>query len=322
MQNKFHGIYAPYIDQLVTLKKQLGFKYTNEEYLFSLFDKFTISRGEKTVGITKRLAEEWSLSNPNESDYFRHKKALCLNQLSSFLTKQRISSYFLQLPRYKYNFCPHIYTKQEIASIFIACDNLALQSGLKSIIISIPALVRLLYGTGLRIGEALSLKNKDINLDENYLIVRDSKNGQERMIPISTSLSEVCKEYVANRNKIPVAGSDYFFISLAGRKCKVCDVQRWFKKVLWDANIRRSTTGPRLHDLRHTFSVHSLAMMAESGTDLYCSLPILSRFIGHLSLHSTNAYVRLTAEMYPGLLKEVEMICFNVFPKLSEHETN
>lgn len=72
-------------------------------------------------------------------------------------------------------------------------------------IIILPALLRLLYGTGLRISEALSLKNKDINLDDNYLIVRDSKNGKERMIPISASLSEVFKEYVKYRNLMPLS---------------------------------------------------------------------------------------------------------------------
>ena len=83
-------------------------------------------------------------------------------------------------------------------------------------IIILPALLRILYGTGLRISEALSLKNKDINLDDNYLIVRDSKNGKERMIPISTSLSEVFKEYVKYRNLMPlsVLNEDRFFITL------------------------------------------------------------------------------------------------------------
>jgi len=321
MHTKYYGLYAPYIEQLVALKKQLGFKYSNEEYLFSVFDKFTISKGEKVVGITMELAEEWCMPNPNESDSYRHRKVSCINQLSTFLAKQRISSYILRVPRYKYNFCPYIYSKQEMEAIFNACDSLTLCSGLKSIVISIPALVRLLYATGLRIGEALALKNKDVNLDKCYLIVQDSKNGQDRMIPISNSLLEVCREYVKNRDRIPVVRSEYFFVSLAGRKCQICDVQRWFKKILREANIKRNTSGPRLHDLRHTFSVHSLAMMAESGMDLYCALPVLSRYIGHLSMQSTNGYVRLTADMYPGLLKEVEMVCFNVFPKLSHHET-
>lgn len=56
-------------------------------------------------------------------------------------------------------------------------------------------------------------------------------------------------------------------------------------------------------------------MMAEAGSDLYYSLPVLSTYLGHQSLEATNAYVRLTAEMYPGLLKDVDLICLNVFPK-------
>lgn len=191
-------------------------------------------------------------------------------------------------------------------------------------IIILPALLRLLYGTGLRIGEALSLKNKDIDLIDNYLIVRDSKNGKERMIPISASLSEVFKEYVRYRNLmlLLISNDDPFFITLSGRSCNRDHVRKWFRKILWDAGISQNDHGPRLHDLRHTFSVHTLAMMAESGTDLYCSLPTLSAYLGHQSLEATNGYVRLTSDMYPGLLKDVDIICLNVFPKTELYATH
>lgn len=191
-------------------------------------------------------------------------------------------------------------------------------------IIILPALLRLLYGTGLRISEALSLKNKDINLDDNYLIVRDSKNGKERMIPISASLSEVFKEYVKYRNLMPLSilNEDRFFITLSGCGCNRDHVRKWFRKILWNAGISRDDHGPRLHDLRHTFSVHTLAMMAESGADLYCSLPTLSSYLGHQSLEATNGYVRLTSDMYPGLLKDVNLICLNVFPNTEFYATH
>jgi integrase len=80
--------------------------------------------------------------------------------------------------------------------------------------------------------------------------------------------------------------------------------------------------GPRVHDLRHTFAVTSLAQMAESGIDLYCTLPILSAYLGHQSLSATDSYVRLTAGMYPGLLKDIDMVCLNVFPDINCHEAN
>jgi integrase/recombinase XerD len=80
--------------------------------------------------------------------------------------------------------------------------------------------------------------------------------------------------------------------------------------------------GPRVHDLRHTFAVTSLANMAESGIDLYVSLPVLSTYLGHQSLESTNQYVRLTKHIYPHLINDVNLICQDVFPKYRNHETD
>lgn len=187
----------------------------------------------------------------------------------------------------------------------------------------LPTLIRLLYATGLRISEALSLRERDVHPDDSVIIVRDSKNGQERLIPVSSSLSSVLKEYLGYKQQLPLKkpASDYFFVSLCGGSCQRDNIDRWFKKLLRAAGISRNRQGPRLHDLRHTFSVHSLATMAEQGIDLYCSLPTLSAYLGHQSLGATDAYVRLTAEMYPGLIKDVDMICLNVFPKIMPYAT-
>lgn len=170
----------------------------------------------------------------------------------------------------------------------------------------------------------MALRNQDVNLDEGYLIVKDAKNGKERMLPLSDSLSEVCRRYVHYRSLLPFdsTANDYFFVTPTGNRCKRERVYRRFREILWKAGIPHSGHGPRVHDLRHTFSVHSLAMMADSGVDLYCSLPTLSTYLGHQSLSATNGYVRLTSEMYPGLLKDVDLVCLNVFPNSEYYETN
>jgi site-specific recombinase XerD len=196
---------------------------------------------------------------------------------------------------------------------------------MNSYIIILPALFRLLYGTGIRINEALSLLDDDVNFEQNYLIVRDSKNGKERIIPISESLSSVCREYVKYRERMPVKReNNFFFMSLNGSKCKHGVVYEWFRKILSKAEIpyKGNHQGPRIHDLRYTFAVHSLAKMAEEGTDLYCALPYLSAYLGHQSIRATNGYVRLTADMYPNLLKNINIVCLNVFPKIEYHESN
>jgi hypothetical protein len=62
--------------------------------------------------------------------------------------------------------------------------------------------------------------------------------------------------------------------------------------------------------------------MAESGIDMYSTLPILSIFLGHQSLSATDTYVRLTAEMNPGLLKDIDLVCLDLFPEIKSYESN
>lgn len=303
--------------ELVELKRSLGFKYISGEFVLTVLDKFSIERNETTVGITKELSDAWCRKRNNESDSYHYKRCFILHSLSSFLCKKGIRSYIPQLPPVKNTFIPYIFSKKEIEEIFSACDNL--QSGnndLRSAIFIMPALIRTLYGTGMRISEALTLINKDVNLQDNYFVLRDTKNGTDRLIPFSTSLSEVLKEYMSYRNKLPIntSGETPFFVTLSGFFCDRDVIYRRFCKVLMLANIPKDRV--RLHDLRHTFAVHSLAMMAETGMDLYCSLPVLSTYLGHQSLRATNSYVRLTADMYPELIKKIDLVCFNVFPKL------
>lgn len=80
-------------------------------------------------------------------------------------------------------------------SIFAVCDKFPLNTDMRSTVAVLPALIRFLYGTGVRINEALAHKAKDVNLEDNTCIVRESKNGKERMIALSASLSDVCRQY-------------------------------------------------------------------------------------------------------------------------------
>lgn len=321
------GIYAPYIRQLIDFKRSLGFKYVTEEVIFSLFDRFTIELGETKVGISKTLAENWCLRKNNESDSYRYHRGVCISQLSSYLCKIGIRSFIPLLPKCNTTFTPHIFSKTEIAAIFNASDELRAQrKAMNSMLFAMPALLRLLYATGLRIGEAVALQNEDVNLIDNFLVIKDSKNGKQRMIPISDSLSAICKDYVHHRDLLPLLKSkdNYFFVSLNGSTLSTDTVYRRFKAILKIAGIPFTGNhhGPRLHDLRHTFAVTSLAQMAESGVDLYYMLPILSTYLGHQSLSATDSYVRLTAEMYPGLLKSIDMVHLNVFPNVTNYEAN
>ena len=110
-----------------------------------------------------------------------------------------------------------------------------------------------------------------------------------------------------------------FFLTYRGWPCKAENIYKRFRKFMDEAGIpvRGDHYGPRIHDLRHTFAVRSLKQMVDNGMDIYCTLPILSTYLGHQSLEATNHYVRICTEMYPDLVHSMEGIFNNVFPHLN-----
>lgn len=316
-----HGIYAGLVKQYIAYKRSLGFKMEDTEERLRRFDRLTIARGETSIGISKELFEQWSIPFPEESEVNRYHRISILRQFSSYLQMIGYNSYIPKLPKYRSTFIPHIFTKTEIASIFQASDKLFLKRKyMYSQICVMPTLLRMLYSTGLRVGEALELKHRDVDLDKGYLVLRTCKNGQERVVPLSASQVEVCKDYYAYKQKqlIDTGSNTFFFTALNGSRCWPVTVYEHFRTVLYKAGISHKGRGkgPRLHDLRHTFCVNALVKMSEAGMDLYYSMPILSTYVGHQSIEATNKYVRLTSEMYPDLLNKVNAAYKYIFPDI------
>ncbi len=320
MKRFYYSIYGPLFEEFTSLKRSLGYKYHEIEYTLSMFDRFVLERKEVTIGLSKELSEAWCIRKPNESEKTWYNRIQVIRQFSSFLCSINYSSYLPKLPRIKCTFKPYIFSTDEIELLFAECDRLKLHYRAHNTVMRlIPALFRMLYATGLRLSEALMLTCDDVNLQEKYLLLRNCKNGKDRIVPISDSLAQVCHDYLNCRKRFPLQKpSDRFFIHPNGAPCAVGQCYKWFRIILYRIGIPHGGRGlgPRLHDLRHTFSVHSLATMAEAGSDLYYSLPLLSTYLGHQSVASTNGYVRLTAEMYPSIMAKVNQACPYLFPEI------
>lgn len=323
MSNKlFWSVFAPYINDFIGLKRSLGYKYNEEERTFYSFDKFILDQGHINLGLTKEISDKWADRGHNEAELTIYCKVRLIKQFAEYLCDQGVKTYVPKLPKYpKSIFIPYIYSHEEINAIFHACDSLRMKCrNVYSSLLVIPCLLRLLYGTGIRISEALSLKNKDVNINRKYLTLKDTKNGKDRLVPISSSLTAVCKDYLECRNKLPVIGlkreNGSFFVSLNGEACKHSSVYRWFRKALTLAEIPYAgkRNGPRIHDIRHTFACHSFLNLSDEGLDLYCSWPYLSAYLGHQSLESTEQYIRLTSQLHPELLKKTEGFYVDILP--------
>lgn len=315
---EYCSIYAPLINRYLEFKRNLGFAY-KDECAFVVFDCFVFERKLDTVYLSHALCEEWNKQRPNESAK-THECRLCY--IRNFLIYLNRIGYESCVPKIiktsKSTFTPYIFSTDEIKRFFCVCDSFNITKNTFTPHI-LPALFRILYGCGLRLGEALSLKNEDVDLLRGCIVIREPKNGCDRKLPISDSLLEILNDY---RGSIDRLGEDYFFQSKFKEKVHGRTVYYWFRKILYIAKISHGGrgNGPRIHDFRHTFSVHSMVMMSECGLDLYYTLPILSRYLGHKSLDATEKYVRLTASMYPDIVRKADEICGYVFPEVIHDE--
>ena len=99
-----------------------------------------------------------------------------------------------------------------------------------------PEVVRLMYGTGFRVSEALSLKNGDIDFENHCIMIRKTKNGEQRLAPLPDTLQQVLEEYIENRNRMPLLKvrdpKGYFLVSPSGTFCRAGSVYCWFRKIL------------------------------------------------------------------------------------------
>jgi len=134
---------------------------------------------------------------------------------------------------------------------------------------------------------------------------------------MSESMVNICRQYYQVLHK-QSAIDDFFFMKADRNPVTRDNVYRRFREILWESGISHGGkgTGPRLHDLRHTYAVHSLKRVVERGIDVYCVLPILSTYLGHTSVEATSRYVRLTADAFPEICAALDHTCGHVIPEV------
>jgi integrase len=157
-------------------------------------------------------------------------------------------------------------------------------------------LIGLLACTGLRISEARQLKLTDVDWDQRLLIIRESKYGRTRLVPLHPTAVAALRSYDRRRRGLfPLA--THFFVSSAGRQLRPSTVGVTFRQ------LRQGIPGkprlPRLHDLRHTMASEVLRRWLNQRRGDLDHVLLLSRFLGHT--HTRYTYWYLTA--VPQLLR-------------------
>lgn len=320
----FVGHLAPLLSDFVALKHSLGFKYETEAAELYRFSKFTVSFELGEPSLTKDLVQAWSTRRIDEGVRNQRRRIYPIRQFGIYLHNLGYDAYIASPHRNarSFPFVPYIFTEAEMSRLFAASDSLFPNRN-STLPLIMPVILRMLYSCGLRISEAVGLRNKHVDLVDGMLEIKNSKFGKDRLVPMSDSMTRICRSYYqfVHENS---SQDDYFFMQANRRPITRDNVYRRFRAILWESGISHGGkgNGPRVHDVRHTYSVHALQQAAKRGVDVYCALPILSTFLGHASVTATEQYVRLTTEAFPEVSAALERYCAHVIPKVSEHETN
>ena len=191
---------------------------------------------------------------------------------------------------------PFIYSIADI-DLLISQTKASITSPLRAA--TYQTLIGLLAASGLRIGEAIKLDRDDIDWNEGVLLIRESKFGKTRLVPLTPSATDALAAYADLRDDLqPRVNGPSLFVSLTRNRLCYQVVQSAFRELVDTAGIGAGAPSPpRLHDLRHTFAVRTLLAWYRDGDDVQARIPSLSTYLGHREPSSTYWYLSAAPEL-------------------------
>lgn len=309
---------AELLQSYLAEKQMTGFKFEKQGRELERFDDYYYRNGYAGIRLTKPMADGFIYGIDYEKSSTHYKKEVLLNSFAEFLTRQGYTVYVPPIksaPEKRCSHVPYIFSKEELRQFFLAIDRYPRTTLTnRNIIDPVCQLFRLLYGSGLRVSEALNLQCKDVDLETGTITILHAKNNKDRLVPIALSLVERFRKLFSELHTFNDK-STYFFISPTGGRLDKSTVYCRFRDYLLMAEISHTERGPRVHDLRHVFAVHCLKKWVLSGKELTNIMPYLAVYMGHADFRGTQYYLRLTADLYPDIISRTEAEFGYVIPE-------
>ena len=310
------------VDMLVATRRAGGFRYDGQARLLAQFAEHCRREGYADGSIIQEAVEGFL--------YGRHLKASTIRREEIILRDLAEHARQFGWPAWapptltrvkaRHRTPPYVFSDEEIRRLFEAIDTQRLSEGSNRALVD-PVLFRVLYATGLRISEALNLQLRDVDSERATIEVRDGKNRENRIVPVTRHLADTLAGYIAVAHPDPEPADHLFHTGDPSRPADMSTIYNRFRRYLADADIPHfAPGGPHIHSLRHGFTVQNLRRWAAEGSDLAVMLPFLSAYMGHADLRGTQYYLRLTADAYPEVAALAQAAFGYVIPDTAVQE--
>jgi integrase len=294
------------IDDYLAERRRLGFQLRSRDTLLAGFARYVASqrhRGPLSVELMVDWArqDKWHRGTPGTWAARLARLRHFARYLKQFEPDTEVPDELIFGPE-PGRVAPHIYREREIVELLAAARQLGPRGGLR------PATFETLFGlmasTGLRVSEAIHLRDADVDLKRGMLTVRQTKFAKSRQLPVHPSTVEALARYRRQRaRRIPTTADTPFLISSRGWRLGQPLGERQAHRVF---NALRDSLGwvnrgaheaPRLHDLRHSFAVRRMILWHAEGTDVDQMMLALSTYMGHAEIFYTYWYLTAVPEL-------------------------
>lgn len=295
------------VERYLVERRRLGFSARSQAYALRSFARHVQAvshRGPLTVEVMADWARRDSHGSSDPLTWARRLKLLrsFLRWLQQFEPRTEVpeDAIFGRLPERQ---APHIYSEPEIVDLLAAARRLGPTPGLRGVVFE--TLFGLIASTGMRISEALSLHNQDVDLKYGMLTIHQTKFGKSRQVPMHLSTVEALRRYRWMRELAGESAQENspFFVGTRGRRrglpLSTHQVDRVFAGLREQLGWRNRGThhAPRIHDLRHTFVVRRIVLWQAQGVDIDQAMLSLSTYVGHAMVTNTYWYLSAVPEL-------------------------
>jgi integrase len=306
----YSGPFKEVIPQYIQARNAMGLKYDWRLacYLRDI-DKFAASRGITKPEIPKDLYDEFTRARPGEKEGTTQIRRSTIRPFARYLLSlgyENVHSGADDKRIFKREFVPYIFSKEDAVRMFALLDKRHAENPCMEED-AFRVAMQMYYCCGFRRSEVQKLQVGNVNLETGKITILEGKNNISRIVMASDSLLCSLKEYAEAYLK-NASEEEYFLYPGAKRHTVENKIYDKYRSLLVNLEIvpRKDGGYPRLHDLRHTFCVRALEQMQEKGYDLYTSLPILSKYLGHNRLTETEYYLRLLDEHFAGIISKAD----------------
>ncbi len=302
------GPLCPFIAPYLELHQSLGKHYKAHRLDLRALDRFLQAQGVPSVqAITPALLERW-IAPMTCLPIVRLRKANLVKRFFDYLRALQVIKNnpmpltLLCVGKQPETSCkPFIFSSEQIAAILACAKQLPKTGFFPERARTCYTMLAFLYALGLRHGELLRLRLRDLDLDRQTLFVDQTKFHKSRYVPFGPNVGRCLADFLAVRRTVlqPLRPDDPIFVTLWRSPLSSGTLLAIFRTIIQALKIT-GTPGqrlPRLHDLRHTFAVHRLLRWYREGVDVQSRLSDLATFMGHVDLKNTQIYLTATADL-------------------------